>query len=65
VNGDPGWWVSGAAHELFVRQPDGDIGIVRSALAGDTLLFARDGTLYRLESALGKDATLEIARSMP
>ena len=65
VNGDPGWWESGAAHELFVRQPDGDIGIVRSALAGDTLLFARDGTLYRLESALGKDATLEIARSMP
>ena len=48
-----------------MRQPDGDIGIVRSALAGDTLLFAREGTLYRLESALGKDATLEIARSMP
>jgi hypothetical protein len=48
-----------------VQQPDGDVGIVRSALAGDTLLFARGGTLYRLESALGKDATLEIARSMP
>jgi hypothetical protein len=39
--------------------------VVRSALAGDTLLFARDGTLYRLVSALGMDATLDIARSMP
>jgi hypothetical protein len=65
VNGDPGWWLSGAPHELMVLRPDGDIAVVRSALAGDTLLFARDGTLYRLESALGKDATLEIARSMP
>ena len=65
VNGDPGWWLSGAPHELLVLRPNGDVGVVRSALAGDTLLFARDGTLYRLESALGKDATLEIARSMP
>ena len=39
-------------------------GVLTSRLAGDTLVFARDGTLYRLESALGRDATLEVAASL-
>lgn len=64
VNGDRGWWIAGAPHEILVLRPDGTVGVLRSALAGDTLVFARDGTLYRLESALGRDATLEIASSM-
>lgn len=64
VDGDRGWWISGAPHELLITRPGGDVGVLRSALAGDTLVFYRDGTLYRIESALGKDATLEIARSM-
>jgi hypothetical protein len=38
--------------------------VLRSALAGDTLVFARDGTLYRLESALGREATIAMAESM-
>ena len=64
VNGDPGWWITGAPHEIMVKRPDGDIGVLRAAVVGDTLVFSRAGTLYRLESALGKDATLEIARSL-
>ena len=64
VNGDRGWWITGAPHEIMVLQPDGDIGVLRAAVVGDTLVFSRDGTLYRLESALGRDATLEIARSL-
>jgi hypothetical protein len=64
VGGDRGWWISGAPHELLVQRPDGDIGPVYSALAGDTLVFARDGTLYRLESSLGRDATIAIAESL-
>lgn len=64
VGGDRGWWISGAPHELFVTRPDGDVDMVTSALAGDTLVFARDGTLYRLESALGRDATIAIAESL-
>jgi hypothetical protein len=64
VNGDRGWWITGAPHEILVVRPGGDVGVVRAALAGDTLVFFRDGTLYRLESALGRDTTLEIARSM-
>ena len=64
VNGDPGWWITGAPHEIMVLRPDGDIGVLRAAVVGDTLVFSRDGTLYRLESALGREATLEIARSL-
>lgn len=65
VDGDRGWWLSGAPHQILVARPGGDIELLRPSLAGDTLLFVRDGTVYRLESALGKDATLDIARSMP
>ena len=64
VNGDPGWWITGAPHEIMVLRPDGDIGVLRAAVGGDTLVFSRGGTLYRLESALGREATLEIARSL-
>jgi hypothetical protein len=64
VNGDPGWWITGAPHEIMVLRPDGDIGVLRAAVVGDTLVFSRAGTLYRLESALGREATLEIARSL-
>lgn len=59
-----GWWISGAPHEVLVLRPDGSVGTLSSALAGDTLVFSRGGTLYRLESALGRDATIAIADSM-
>jgi len=64
VGGDRGWWIAGAPHDLLVRRSDGTAGVLTSRLAGDTLVFARDGTLYRLESALGRDATLEVAASL-
>jgi hypothetical protein len=64
VGGDRGWWIAGAPHDLLVTRPDGTAGVLTSRLAGDTLLFARDGTLYRIESALGRDATLVLAASL-
>ena len=64
MGGDRGWWIAGAPHDLLVLRSDGTAGVLTSRLAGDTLVFARDGTLYRLESALGRDATLEIAASL-
>ncbi len=64
VGGDRGWWISGAPHEFMVERPDGEIGSLRSAVAGDTLVFERGGTLYRLESSLGRDATVAIAESL-
>jgi len=64
VDGARGWWIAGAPHELLIIRPGDEIGVLRAAIAGDTLVFVRDGTLYRLESALGRDATIEAARSM-
>jgi hypothetical protein len=64
VGGEPGWWISGAVHELLFMRPDGDAGTLQTRLVGDTLVFSRDGTLYRFESALGREATLEIASSL-
>jgi hypothetical protein len=65
VGDDAGWWIAGERHEVLVTRPDGTIGMLPAALAGDTLVFSRDGTLYRIESALGRDRTLAIAASMP
>ena len=64
VDGSRGWWITGAPHEILIMRPDRQAGVLWSALAGDTLVFAREGTLYRLESALGRDATIGIAASM-
>lgn len=64
VGGSRGWWISGAPHDILVRRPDGSAGVLTSVLSGDTLLFVREGTLYRLESALGREATISIAESM-
>jgi hypothetical protein len=64
VNGDRGWWIEGAPHTILVRTQAGEINELQTAIAGDTLLFVRDGTLYRLESSLGKAATLQLGASL-
>jgi len=64
IGDDSGWWIGGANHELFIVDPDGNVGPLASRLAGDVLVFARDGTVYRLESALGRDATIAIAETL-
>jgi hypothetical protein len=64
VDGDPGWWISGPVHALLYPRPGGDAGVLDTRLVGNALVFSRDGTLYRLESALGRDATLAIAQSL-
>jgi len=64
VGADDAWWISGAPHELLLKRDDGTIGNVEVALAGDTLVWSHEGTLYRLESALGRDATLAVANAL-
>jgi hypothetical protein len=54
VDGGFGVFISGAAH--VVGPPD--------RLAGNTVLWVRGDTTYRLESALGRDAALRLARSL-
>jgi hypothetical protein len=65
VNGEPGFWISGAPHGFFlVCHDDGDCREERYRLAGNVLLWERDGVTLRLESALPKDEALAIAASV-
>lgn len=65
VNGERGFWISGAPHSAFlVCHDDGDCREERYRLAGNVLLWEQDGLTLRLESALGKDDALAIAASV-
>ena len=58
VNGHPGVWIAGARHGLYL--PGGE-----ARLAGNTLIWVRDGVTYRLEGELSLDRALALARSLP
>lgn len=64
VGGDRGFWIEGTPHVLILRDRSGAIGEHRSRLAGNTLLWERDGITYRLESALSRDQAIRIAESL-
>jgi hypothetical protein len=64
VSGSRGTWISGPPHLVRYFAPDGSSRSESTRLAGDTLVWQRDGRLYRLESRLGLERTLEIAESI-
>jgi hypothetical protein len=65
VDGERGFWISGAPHSVFlVCHDDGECREERYRLAGNVLLWERDGVTLRLESALSQEESLTIARSM-
>ena len=61
VDGAHGYWIAGPPHLLRYLGPDGEARAEATRLVGDTLVWERDGTLYRIESGLGLDETLRIA----
>ena len=64
VNGAPGYWVAGNPHGLLYRAPDGTEFGSETRLAGNVLLWSRDGVTYRLESALGLAEARRLAESL-
>lgn len=64
VDGAPGYWIEGRPHVMRYDDPGGNEGRIASRLVGDVLVWQRGAVLYRIESGLGLDATLEIATSM-
>jgi hypothetical protein len=66
VDGEPGFWISGAPHGFFFVCYDlGECREERYRLAGNVLLWEQDGVTLRLESALSLEAALAIAESVP
>jgi hypothetical protein len=62
IGGAPGYWISGAPHVLYYRAPDGTVYQESLRLAGNTLLWDRNGVTFRLEGAhLRKAQALRIA----
>jgi hypothetical protein len=59
VVGVDGFWIEGA-HEVFVNAPGPD-EVADLRVAGDVLLWSKGGLTYRLESALGRNASMTLA----
>lgn len=65
VAGEDGFWITGAPHGVFLACGEGgDCREERYRLAGNVLLWERDGVILRFESALSKEASLAIAESV-
>ena len=64
VDGAPGFWVSGSPHYFFFNSADGALIDDGRRWVGDALVWSDGTTTYRLESALGRDGSLELAESL-
>jgi hypothetical protein len=63
VDGAPGYWLAGAPHQFFYRDSYGNFVPETLRLAGNTLIWERDLTIYRLEAQVSKEEALRIAAS--
>ena len=64
VDGEVGWWISGAPHDLIFIDPSGEPVFDSHRIVGDTLIWARRGVTYRLESGLDRAAAIGLAESL-
>jgi hypothetical protein len=58
------WWIEGPLHTLIYVRPDGSTDEVPSRLAGNTLIWSKDGTTFRLESSLSREVAVAIAETV-
>ena len=64
VDGNRAFWLTGAPHFFYYSNASGQVFDPRRWV-GDALLWADGSTTYRLESAVGRERTIEIAESLP
>ena len=64
VGDQSGFWIEGLPHLVRYIDPEGRERSERTRLVGDTLVWERDGLLYRIESGLGLEGSLRIAESI-
>ena len=64
VDGDPGVWISGPAHQVMWTDADGQFRIETARLAGNTLVWQEGDVTYRFESALDRDAAIAAAEQL-
>lgn len=61
VNGGQGYWLEGAPHVFFYRDPSGSVVNETLRLAGNTLVWVQDGVTIRLEAQVSKADALRLA----
>jgi hypothetical protein len=61
VGGGRGFWLEGAPHQFFYRDPNGAVQPETLRLAGNTLLWEQNGVTMRLEAQVARDQALRIA----
>jgi hypothetical protein len=64
VDGELGYWFSGAPHQVTLADADGKFFADDARLAGNTLLWQRGPVTYRLESALAREDAIRVAESL-
>ena len=63
VNGQRGFWIEGDPHFFMVVEPDGSLVTDSRRPVGDTLIWQSGGLTIRIESGLGRDATIDLAET--
>jgi hypothetical protein len=63
VDGAPGYWVEGDPHTVLYIDENGNNFPDSLRLAGNTLLWERDGVTFRLEADISKEQALRVASS--
>jgi Domain of unknown function (DUF4367) len=63
VSGSPGYWIEGEPHEVFFSI-DGETQGDTMRLATNTLLWQREGRVYRIEADIAMEAAMRIAASI-
>jgi len=64
VNGDPGWWIAGEPHMIYVQVAGNDQSEMLR-MAANTLIWEHAGVTYRIESGLSKAEAFRIAAGLP
>jgi hypothetical protein len=64
VGAGRGYWISGPPHVMFYVDAEGRFREDTLRLAANTLVWERNGTTFRIESALDREQTLKVARSL-
>lgn len=64
VKGHRGYWISGAPHDFFFIDADGQFRSETMRLASNVLIFESGGTIIRIEGDLTKTQVLAIANSL-
>ena len=64
VAGHDGYWISGDPHFFFYTAADGQFVEDSRRWVGDALIWNDGSATYRIESSLGRDATMALAESI-